>query len=86
MVALRGRKTLRFRDIRGRREYVVRSAGPESVSTRYLKLESNDDRLPSLEFEKYFTFDAAFYEWFNRLPNLDKLSTQREKNSNLGLI
>lgn len=83
-VALRGRKALRFRDIRGRREYVVRSGGPESVSTRYLKLEPNDDLLPALEFEKYFTFDTAFYEWFNKLPDLAELDAQKAKSSNLG--
>lgn len=85
-VSLCGSKTLKFHDIRGRREYVVRGDGPESVSTRYLKLEPNDDRLPALEFEKYYTFDAAFYDWFNKLPDLDKLNAQREKNSNLGSV
>jgi hypothetical protein len=48
------KKRLPFDAIRGRREYVSRGA---RSATRYLKLEPNDDRLPTLEFEKHYAFD-----------------------------
>jgi hypothetical protein len=63
-------KRLLFTAIRGRREYVVRG-GADSGPTRYLKLEPNEDGLPTLKFEKSYNFDAAFYRWFNALPDLD---------------
>jgi hypothetical protein len=81
---LLGRKRLPFEGIRGRREYFVDSY--ESGSTRYLKLEPNDDRLPTLDFQKYYTFDREFYEWFNNLPDLDAMDRLKGKNSSFGLI
>ncbi len=68
--ALTIRKTVRLpiSKIRGRREIV--ETGTDS-STRYLVLESNDSAFESIKVEKRFEFDGAFYEWFNRLPDLD---------------
>ncbi|MGO9129879.1 MAG: hypothetical protein ACLQIS_09130 [Bryobacteraceae bacterium] len=77
-----GKKRLRFDEIRGRREYVVR--GDEGGSTRYLKLEPNDDRLPTLRFAREHNFDSVFYAWFRRLPDLDAM--EKAKSSNFGLL
>lgn len=79
-----GSTQLPLNAIRGRREYVVHDA--EGGSTRSLKLVSDDDRLPALEFEKYFTFDDAFYQWFNNLPDLDAMGKMRHKDSGFGLV
>jgi len=78
-------KRLPYSAIRGRREYVVRG-GEDGGETRYLKLESNDDRLPALDFIKAYNFDDAFYSWFNRLPDLDEKNKTRPKTSNFGLV
>jgi hypothetical protein len=80
---LLGRKRLSFDQIRGRREYVSRG---QRSATRYLRLEPNDDRLATIEFEKSYTFDDEFYAWFNKLPDLDALDQKRQKGSNFGLI
>ena len=69
--------------IRGRREYVVNSG---RTRTRYLRLESNDDRLPALYFEKSFSFDTHFFAWFNALPDLDELDKSGLKTSEFGLV
>jgi hypothetical protein len=58
---------LEFARIRGRREYD--EEGYDS-NTRYLELVPSDYRLPTLKFEKYFTFDREFYAWFNSFPDL----------------
>jgi hypothetical protein len=58
---------LEFTRIRGRREYD--DEGYDST-TRYLELVPNDRLLPTLTFEKYFTFDREFYLWFNSFPDL----------------
>jgi hypothetical protein len=79
-----GCKRLQFKEIRGRREYLVRGGGT-APSTRYLKLEPDDDQLSPLKFEKYYTFDDAFYQWFNKLPDLDALDKVKPKTSNFGL-
>jgi hypothetical protein len=79
--------TLPFSEIRGRREFVVRSFAPGGGgSTRYLKLESNDDRHPPLEFMKSYTFDDAFFSWFKELPDLDAENQKTHKDSNFGLV
>jgi hypothetical protein len=77
---LLGRARLRFNEIRGRREYVVRG-GEEGGNTPYLKVVSNDDRLPSLDFIKYYNFDDAFYAWFKGLPDLDAADQLRHRIS-----
>ena len=63
---------LNFHEIRGRREYVVRGA---RGGTRYLKLVPADDRREPLQIRKQYNFDAEFYAWFNRLPDLDALDS-----------
>jgi hypothetical protein len=89
------RKRLPLNAIRGRREYVVRGGTVDvGGSTRYLKLEPNDDRLPTMDIVKYFNFDDRFYQWFKALPDLDALDKQRREalekdphnNSNFGLV
>jgi hypothetical protein len=79
------RKRLLFVAIRGRREYVVNGGGDEG-STRYLRLEPNDDRLPALDFARNFNFDGAFYAWFNKLPDLDAMDKIKHKDANFGLV
>jgi hypothetical protein len=81
---LTGRKNLPLASIRGRRTYVV-SGGDPPDQTRYFKLEPDDDRLPALDFQKDYNFDAAFFAWFNSLPDLDALDKTRAKSSNFGL-
>ena len=88
-----GRNNLPLHAIRGRREYVVRG-GVHGGSTRYLKLETNDDRLPKMDIMKAFNFDGHFYQWFNALPDLDALDRLRQEalekdqhhNSNFGPV
>jgi hypothetical protein len=83
-VSFLGRKSLPFGSIRGRREYVVTDA--EGGSTRYLRLEPNDDHA-AMEFGKaLYTFDSAFWEWFNALPDLDAMDKVKHKDSNFGLV
>jgi hypothetical protein len=83
-VTLLGRKNMPFASIRGRREYVAR--GSKGGSTRYLRLEANDSHA-ALEFGKQlYGFDAAFWEWFNALPDLDAIDKVKQKDSNFGLV
>ena len=70
--------------IRGRRELAAR--GEEGGETRYLCLVPNDDRLPTLQFMKGYTFDDAFYRWFNELPDLDAEDKKVHKDANFGLV
>jgi hypothetical protein len=79
--------TLPFTKIRGPREFVVWSSDADGGSrTRYLKLESNDDRHPPLEFMKSYTFDNAFFRWFNKLPDRDAEGQKTREDSNFGLV
>jgi hypothetical protein len=77
------RTRLPFTGIQGRREYVVHT---DDGNAHYLKLETNDDRLPTLEFQIDYDFDSTFYDWFNQLPNLDELDKTKPKKSNFGLV
>jgi hypothetical protein len=84
-ISFLGRKNLPFASIRGRREYVVRGGNPGG-STRYLRVEANDDH-PALEFgKKLYAFDDAFWTWFNALPDLDERDRQIHKDSSFGLV
>jgi hypothetical protein len=74
---LLGRAKLRFDEIEGRREYAVTGGGEDAGSTHYFKLEPNDDRLPTLDFIRDYDFDAAFYDWFKRLPDLDRIAQRK---------
>jgi hypothetical protein len=76
------RHTLRFSEIRGRRQYIsyaFRSRTP------YFKLVPNDDRLSPLTFEQAYTFDQAFCQWFNQLPDLDAADEKSWNDSKSGL-
>ena len=77
-------ESLPLHAIRGRREYVVRN--PKGGSTKHLKLVPNDDRLPTLDFLKYYTFDDVFFNWFYALPDLDAEDKKRLKDSDFGLV
>jgi len=80
-----GRSTLPIHKIRGRRRYLDKG-GYETPSVWNLKIEPNDDRFPTIEFEEsYYTLDDYFYAWFNALPDLDASDKQSPKTSNFGL-
>lgn len=69
-----GTKRLRFEAIRGRREVVHRNYDGSYI--RYLTLIPNDDYLSPIRFQKFYRFDTAFYDWYNRLPDLDGRPTE----------
>jgi hypothetical protein len=77
------RQSLGFSEIRGRREYISYAARSR---TPYFKLEPNDNRLNSLSFRQAFSFDEAFFQWFNKIPDLDAADEQKEKDSEPSLI
>jgi hypothetical protein len=70
---LLGKARLRFNEIRGRREYVVAGSDEDGGDTHYLKVEPNDDRLPTLDLMRAYDFDTTFYGWFEKLPDLDAI-------------
>jgi hypothetical protein len=76
-------KTIPIHVIRGRKERVVRDY---YVRTRYLVLISNDDRVPSLEFMKEYSFDEEFYRWFYSLLDLDSEARKEHKDKDFGLV
>lgn len=65
-----GTKRLRFDAIRGRREVVHRNYDGSYI--RYLTLVPKDTYISAIRFQKFYSFDAEFYEWYNRLPDLDQ--------------
>jgi hypothetical protein len=80
------RSALPFDKIGGRRRYLDRG-GEDTPSIWHLKLEPNDDRFPSVDFEEtYYQLDDSFYAWFRALPDLDALDKVRPKTSNFGLV
>jgi hypothetical protein len=64
-----GTKNLRFDAIRGRREVVRRNYDGSYI--RYLTLIPKDSYQPAIRFQKFYGFDSEFYEWYNRLLDLD---------------
>jgi hypothetical protein len=79
-------RTLPFDRIRGRRRYLVKGDG-KSPSVWHLKVESNDDQFPTLDFEEsYYTFDEHFRTWFSGLTDLDERDKTGPKVSNFGLV
>ncbi|HEY2857490.1 MAG TPA: hypothetical protein VGJ21_03690 [Terracidiphilus sp.] len=75
-------RTVPLSAIAGRREYVVRGDG-EGGDTRYLRLVFHDGS-PYMDFGKnLYRFDAAFWNWFNQIPDLD---ARTHKDSNFGLV
>ena len=80
------KRTLPFDNIRGRRRYLA-SGDDESPSVWHLKVVSNDDRFPTLDFEEtYYTFDEYFRAWFSALPDLDEREKTGPKPSDFGLV
>ena len=71
--------------IRGRRRYFAPGDG-ESPGEWRLKIVSEDDRFPTLDFDERYTFDEAFHAWFNQLPDLDEADKHAPKTSNFGLV
>jgi hypothetical protein len=61
---------LRTPEIRGRREEVHRNFDGSYI--RYLKVIPRDPLLPVIRFQKFYAFDAAFYAWYDELPDLDE--------------
>jgi hypothetical protein len=81
-----GRDELPLGRVRGRRRYLDKG-GYKMPREWRLKVESDDDRYPALDFqERYFKFDAAFYDWFKSLPDLDAADETSPKTSNFGLV
>jgi hypothetical protein len=80
---LSGTQQLLLSAIRGRREYVTYSGRSR---TRYLRLEPKNNRQPTLDFERDFNFDQAFFAWFNALPDLDAIDEAARKTSKFGLV
>jgi hypothetical protein len=77
---------LPFDKIRGRRRYLVKGSG-RSPDVWHLKVESNDDQFPTLDFEEsYYTLDEYFRTWFSALPDLDERDKTGPKPSNFGLV
>jgi hypothetical protein len=70
---------LQFAEIRGRRAIPgYRGRGGRGPRLRIVPKEAD---LPTLEFEKNYNFDDAFWGWVNKLPDLDG-----SHSSNMGLI
>lgn len=81
-----GRRALPFDKISGTRRYLA-GGGGEGPEVWHIKLESNDDRFQSLDFEEsYYTLDEYFDAWFRELPDLDAHTSKRLKTSNFGMV
>jgi hypothetical protein len=63
--------SLRLLEIRGRREKVHRNFDGSYI--RYLQVIPRDPLLPVIQFQKFYVFDAAFYAWYDELPDLDAM-------------
>ena len=63
--------SLRSAEIRGRREKVHRNFDGSYI--RYLQVVPRDPLLPVIQFQKFYVFDAAFYAWYDELPDLDAI-------------
>jgi hypothetical protein len=70
---------LRFSEIRGRRETVHRNFDGSYI--RYLQVVPRDSLLPLIRFQKFYVFDAAFFAWYDELPNLDAMDRARKRDS-----
>jgi hypothetical protein len=69
---------LRFSEIRGRRETLHRNFDGSSI--RYLQVIPRDPLMPIIKFQKYYVFDAAFYAWYDDLPDLDGMDRARRRD------
>jgi len=70
--------SLEFGQIRGRRETVHRNFDGSYI--RYLQVIPRDPLLPMIKFQKFYVFDAAFYAWYDDLPNLDAIDRTRKRD------
>lgn len=70
---------LRFAQIRGRRETFHRNFDGSSI--RYLQVIPRDSLLPVIKFQKFYVFDAAFYAWYEDLPDLDAMDRRRKSDA-----
>lgn len=70
---------LRFSQIRGRRETVHRNFDGSYI--RYLQVVPRDSLLPLIRFQKLYVLDAAFYAWYDDLPDLDARDLMRNRDS-----
>ena len=73
---------LRFAEIRGRRETVHRNFDGSYI--RYLKVIPRDALLPEIKFQKFYIFDAAFFAWYDDLPDLDAMDRTRKRDAEFG--
>jgi hypothetical protein len=71
-------KTIRlpFAQILGRRETIHRNFDGSTI--RYLHVVPRDPLLLEIKFQKFYVFDAAFYAWYDDLPDLD--ASERMRN------
>ena len=78
-------KRLPIDKIRGRQRYYNAGDGEAGGEWR-LKIVSDDDRFPTLDFGEQFNFDDAFRTWFSHLPDLDEADKTKPKTSNFGFV
>lgn len=74
---------LRFDQILGRREKVHRNFDGSYI--RYLQVVPRDALMATIQFQKFYVFDAAFYAWYDDLPDLDAASRGRMQGRDVGL-
>jgi hypothetical protein len=72
-------ESLGFGQIRGRRETVHRNFDGSYI--HYLQVVPRDSLLPLIRFQKFYVFDAAFYAWYDELPDLDAMDRARNRDS-----
>ena len=72
------RDRLRFDQILGRREKLHRNFDGSYI--RYLQVVPRDSLMPIIQFQKFYTLDAAFYAWYDDLPDLDASDRMRGGN------
>ena len=70
---------LRFDQILGRREKMHRNFDGSYI--RYLQVIPRDALMPIIQFHKFYVFDAAFYAWYDDLPDLDASDRTRTGGS-----
>jgi len=70
---------LRFDQILGRRVKVHRNFDGSYI--RYLRVVPRNTLLPMIQFQKFYSLDAAFYAWYDDLPDLD--ASDRMRNGRL---
>lgn len=66
---------LRFDQILGRREKTHRNFDGSYI--RYLQVIPRDSLMPMIQFQKFYVFDAAFFAWYDDLPDLDASDRMR---------